>query len=56
MDAELMRQLLICRSFFDGVSVLAVECELGNIKKERLAERVIELSKKYEAALKNERQ
>lgn len=52
MNDEQLRVFLILHAYFHGVAALAVECEAGNLTKERLADRVIERAKKYEAALK----
>jgi hypothetical protein len=52
MSDEQLRVFLTLHAFFHGVSALAAECEAGNLTKERLADRVIDRVKKYEAALK----
>jgi hypothetical protein len=52
MNDEQLRAFLQLHAFYHGVSALAIECAANTITKERLADRVIELSKAYEAKLK----
>lgn len=51
MTDEQLRVFLILHAFYNGVTTLAVEYDAKTITAERLADRVKDLSKAYEARL-----